>query len=42
MKANRSLTCAACQVPSGKPTDNPDSFAISDLLQMHREESRMS
>jgi hypothetical protein len=31
-KANRSLTCAACQVPSREPTDNPDSLGISDLV----------
>jgi hypothetical protein len=42
MKANRSLTCAACQDPSGEPTYNPDSFATSDLLQLRPEESPMS
>ncbi len=37
MKANRSLTCAACRVPA-----EPPPLAISDLLQLRPEESRMS
>ena len=42
MKANRSLTCAACRVPPEASSDTPDSLAISDLLQLPPEESRMS
>jgi transposase InsO family protein len=42
MKANRSLTCAACRVLAEAPPDTPDSLAISDLLQLRPEESRMS
>jgi hypothetical protein len=42
MTANRGLRCAVCQVPSETPADAPDSFAISDLLQLQRQKSQMS
>jgi hypothetical protein len=41
MKANRSLSCAACQVPSGTPVDTPDSSGISSLLQLQRQQAQM-
>ena len=41
MKANRSLTCGACQVPSCPPADTPDSSAISDVLQLQRQKSQV-
>ena len=37
-----SLTCAACRLPAEASPDSPDSLAISDLLQLPPEESRMS
>ena len=42
MKANRNLSCTVCQLPSSAPADTPDSFAISDRLQLQREKSQMS
>ncbi len=42
MKANRDLSCTVCQQPLNAPADTPDSFAISDLLQLQREKSQMS
>jgi hypothetical protein len=42
VKANRSLTCAACRVSAEASPDTPDSLAISDPLQLHAEDSRMS
>jgi hypothetical protein len=37
MKANRSLSCTVCQLPLSAPAAPPDSFAISDRLQLQRE-----
>jgi hypothetical protein len=43
MKANRNLSCTVCQLPLSAPVvPPPDSFAISDLLQLQREKSQMS
>jgi hypothetical protein len=42
MKANRNLSCTVCQVPLSAPAAPPDSFTISDLLQLQREKSQMS
>jgi hypothetical protein len=42
MKANRNLSCTVCRLPLSAPVAPPDSFAISDLLQLQREKSQIS
>jgi hypothetical protein len=42
IEANRGLTCAACRVPAEASSDTRDSLALSNLLQLHAGQPRMS